>query len=137
MMKASGFTLLESLVALVILSTVFAFVWEWFGTAVITSRKIEAAVELPFIYEQAQDQLQLADFNVSNQGSFQLNEFKVIWEAQELRNSTAELFRKNPAWIVALYEVTLTFEKNGNAILKTNTKIVKQWRDVSYVPRTL
>lgn len=136
-MKASGFTLLESLVALVILSTVFAFVWEWFGTAVITSRKIEAAVELPFIYEQAQDQLQLEDFNVSNQGSFQLNEFKVIWEAKELRNSTTELFRKNPAWIVALYEVTLTFEKNGSAILKTNTKIVKQWRDVSYVPRTL
>ena len=132
-MKESGFTLIESLVALVVLSTAFAFVREWFGTAVITSAKIEAAVELPLIYDQAQDQLELLDFNANNEGSFELGQFIIHWEAKQVRSNLSEAHRKSPAWNVALFDVHLTFDKGNKRVADVSTKLVKQWRNDGYI----
>lgn len=136
-MKHKGFTLLESLVALVILSTAFAFVWEWFGTAVITSGKIETAVELPIIYDQAQAHLSSIDLHEVSEGSFKVNNYLVKWKAQQVRSSITEPYRKSPAWIVGLFDVELIFKKNQKVITSTKTQIVKQWRDDTYVPLSL
>lgn len=135
--KNSGFTLIESLVALVILSTAFAFVWEWFGTAVITSEKIESAVELPLIYEQAHDQLELMDFQLNREGSFNIGRYTINWEAKELRSNLTEAHRKSPAWIVALFNVSMEFKIEDRLIVSVDTKLVKQWRDSEYSPETL
>lgn len=135
--KNSGFTLIESLVALVILSTAFAFVWEWFGTAVITSEKIESAVELPLIYEQAHDQLELMDFQLKREGSFNVGRYTINWEATELRSNLTEAHRKSPAWIVALFDVAIEFKIEDRLIANVETKLVKQWRDDGYSIDTL
>ncbi|GEA09461.1 hypothetical protein KUL42_42220 [Alteromonas sp. KUL42] len=135
--RNSGFTLIESLVALVILSTAFAFVWEWFGTAVITSEKIESAVELPLIYEQAHDQLELMDFEINREGSFKVGRYTVNWEAKELRSNLSEAHRKSPAWIVALFDVAMEFKIEDRLITSVDTKLVKQWRDDGYSIGTL
>lgn len=135
--RNSGFTLIESLVALVILSTAFAFVWEWFGTAVITSEKIETAVELPLIYEQALDHLELMDFENSKEGSFNVGRYTVNWEANELRSNLTEAHRKSPAWIVTLFDVAMEFKIEDRLVASVDTKLVKQWRDSEYVPKTL
>lgn len=133
----SGFTLIESLVALVILSTAFAFVWEWFGTAVITSEKIESAVELPLIYEQAHDQIELMDFQANREGSFNVGRYTVNWQAKELRSNLTEAHRRSPAWIVALFDVAMEFKIEDRLIASVDTKLVKQWRDSDYSPETL
>ena len=133
-MKTKGFTLIESLVALVILSTVFAFVWEWFGTAVISTRKIESAVELPIIYDQALDYLELQNFEDKKEGTIKINNYSIEWQAEPIRSSVTEAYRKQDAWIVTLFNVQLTIKKTGQTVTQIETKLVKQWRDSSYVP---
>ena len=44
-MKKNGFTLIETLVALIILTGAFAVVWNWFGTSTIATNKIERAIK--------------------------------------------------------------------------------------------
>ena len=136
-MNHKGFTLLESLVALVILATSFAFVWEWFGTAVITSQKIETAVELPLVYDQAHAHLMSINFNEEDEGTIDINTYTISWKATQTRSSINEPYRKNPAWVVALYDVELTFRKNETLLARTSTQMVKQWRDDTYVPLSL
>lgn len=136
-MNSKGFTLLESLVALVILSTAFAFVWEWFGTAVIASEKIETAVELPIIYEQAQAHFSSIKLHEVSEGSFKVNDYVIRWNANQVRSSLTEPYRKNPAWIVGLFDVELIIERNQKLVTTTTTRMVKQWRDETYVPLEL
>jgi len=52
-----GFTLIEALVALVILSVVIANVAQWIGTAQTTTAKIQQAHELPELFAQVYQQI--------------------------------------------------------------------------------
>lgn len=137
MHKNNGFTLLESLVALVVLSTAFAFVWEWFGTAITTSQKIEDVVELPLIFDQAYDKLELLTFENNDGGDFNLDGYVVTWKATVIRSSLTEAYRSNPAWEISLFKVELKFEKDGRRIASVNTNVVKHRRDNEYNVETL
>lgn len=137
MFKHKGFTLLESMVALVILTTVFVTVWQWYGTATITTTKVEQWLKLPLVYEQSLEKLRLESLQKNRDGSFQIEGVTVNWRATEHRISTEEFYRKQPQWIVTLFDVQLSFvTENGKPITEVSTKMVKQWKDPTFVPIT-
>lgn len=133
----NGFTLVETLVALIILSTTFAFVWEWFGTATITSEKIGATIALPLIYDQVHDQLELIDFDNKKQGKMTIDNYTVNWTASANRSNTNEAYRKSSAWIITLYDVSIEFTFGSKVIARVETKLIKQRRDSDYSLDTL
>jgi prepilin-type N-terminal cleavage/methylation domain-containing protein len=131
--KRTGFSLIEAIVALVILSLVFTAVWGWFGTAITSSAKIENAVALPQVFSQFTLQLELENIANKNTGEYQIGNYQVQWQASVARNSANEPYRRQPAWIVTLYDVSATIWLKGRQIDSFNTQIVQQQPDPNYI----
>jgi len=124
-----GFTLLESLVALVIITTVFSFVWEWFGTAVVTTDKVNDAVALPIVFKEFQQHLKLENFENKREGEYELSGYKVKWNASIKRQNSQEPFRRQPQWRVALFEVEATVMKDNKKIKHFTTYQTSFWQE--------
>ena len=131
--KRTGFSLIEAIVALVILSIVFTAVWGWFGTAITSSAKIENAVALPRVFSQFTVQLELENLANKNNGEFQIGNYQVQWQASVARNSANEPYRRQPAWIVTLYDINASIWLKGRQIDSFNTQIVQQQPDPNYI----
>lgn len=131
--KNAGFSLIEAIVALVILSLVFTAVWGWFGTAITSSAKIENAVALPQVFSQFTLQLELENIANKNSGEYQIGNFQVQWQATVAKNSANEPYRRQPAWIVTLYDISATIWLKGQEIDSFNTQIVQQQPDPNYI----
>jgi general secretion pathway protein J len=124
-----GFTLLESLVALVIITTTFAFVWEWFGTAVITTDKVNDAVALPIIFKQFEHKLRLEDFENKREGEYQISGYSVRWNASIKRQSSQEAHRRQPQWRVVLLEIDAEVYKGRDLVNSFSTYHTSFWRE--------
>ena len=131
--QIKGFSLIEAIVALVILSLVFTAVWGWFGTAITSSAKIENAVALPQVFSQFTLQLELENIADKNNGEYQIGNYQVQWQASVARNSVNEPYRRQPAWIVTLYNISATIWLNGRQVDSFNTQIVQQQPDPNYI----
>ena len=129
-----GFTLVETLVALVIISTVFASVWTWFGAATISTNKITQAVELPFVVKQFLEHLEQLSLKNTSQGTFTINEYKVQWQSNVVRHTNQEYFHRQQKWLNALYNVNFSIVKNGVVILQSSTQQFQYWKNPSYEP---
>ena len=129
-----GFTLVEALVAIVIISSIFTTVWTWFGSATLTTRKIENAVEIPFVIDQFLEYLDRQQLQNTSSGEYLYQDYKIVWNASVERMSTDEFFRRQLAWQEALYKVNVTLYKNNELLLKTETKKYEQWKDPDYEP---
>ncbi len=123
-----GFTLLEALVAIVILSGVFSFVWSWFNTAVISSEKVETAVAMPRVFDQFIDRLSLESLENTRSGEYIIDEFKLRWQAIPKLNSKEAIKVKQPAWNVVLFDVSVTVYENENKVVEWQTQQVDFWR---------
>ncbi|WP_026377037.1 prepilin-type N-terminal cleavage/methylation domain-containing protein [Aestuariibacter salexigens] len=132
-----GFTLIEALVALVILSLFFTAVWEWFGTATKSTTSIERSVAMPGIYEQFKNRLALVNLKDVRQGQMTIDDLRLEWRADVARISTDEYYRRQPAWIVALFDISINVYDQNTLITDIQTKTVRQWRDPNYVPQEL
>ena len=131
-MRSRGFTLVEALVAIVIISSIFTTVWTWFGSATITTKKIENAVEIPFVIDQFLEHLNTQNLNTTPSGEYEYQEYKIVWNASLQRSSQSEFSRRQLAWQLALYNVTLDIYKNDVLLLKTETRKYEQWKDPNY-----
>jgi len=128
-----GFSLIEAIVALVILSLFFSAMWAWFATATKSTSSIERLVALPEIYQQFMVNLALQDLNTTPQGTFVMGDLELAWQAKVIRRSDQEQYRRQPAWIVALYEVDVAVLANGREVTTFVTKTVRQFPDPTYV----
>ncbi|GGD57582.1 hypothetical protein GCM10011357_11240 [Lacimicrobium alkaliphilum] len=128
----SGFSLVEAMVALVILALTFTAVWGWFGTAVTSTQRIQQAVSLPEVFSQFAVQLELEPLQQQRAGVFQIDTYEIEWQASVNRQSTNELLRRQPEWIVTLFDVQAQVISAGRPVTSFETKIVKQWRDPDY-----
>lgn len=122
-----GFTLIEALVALIILSVVIANVAQWIGTAQTTTVKIEQAHELPELFAQALQQVRKENLEKIRAGEYQLQNYTITWQATPLQQSESLLYRRQPLWNVTLFEVEFVFFKQGLQVATTRTKILGQW----------
>ena len=128
-----GFTLLESLVALVILSLVFSGLWGWFGTAAQSTTRIEEAMMLPKVYEQYLDHMALESLKERRTGELQVNDFNINWSATPNRISNREIYRRQRERIVTLFDVDVRIMRQQRLVAEVSTQLVRQWRDPSYV----
>ncbi|ALS99256.1 PulJ/GspJ family protein [Lacimicrobium alkaliphilum] len=129
----SGFSLVEAMVALVVLALTFTAVWGWFGTAVTSTQRIQQAVSLPEVFSQFVVQLELEPLQQQRAGTFQVGPYELEWQASVNRQSTDELLRRQPEWIVTLFDIQAQVMSAGRPVTSFETQIVKQWRDPDYV----
>jgi prepilin-type N-terminal cleavage/methylation domain-containing protein len=128
-----GFSLVEAIVALVVLSLVYSAVWGWFGTAARSTSRIERALALPEVFSQFTVHLELESLRDTTNGVYAIGEYQVQWQAVEQKTSSQQDYRRQPAWIVALYSIEAQVTRQGQAVSAFNTQLVQQWRDPDYV----
>lgn len=134
--RLNGFSLLEAIVALVVLSLVFTSVWGWFGTAATSTQRIEQALSLPQVFSQFVVHLELEPLENEQQGVFSISGYEVIWNAQVIKQSDQEEHRRQSAWIVTLFTIQAEVRRDGRFVSTFETKTVKQWPDPNYVEFT-
>jgi general secretion pathway protein J len=128
MNKQSGFTLIEALVALVILSGVFSVVWTWFNTAVISSQKVERAVAMPRLFDQFTDHLSLQSLKTNREGEVSVDRYRLQWQAIPARSSDQEAYRRQPAWHVVLFDIYVDIYEGNQKVGTWQTQQVDYWR---------
>lgn len=128
-----GFSLIETLVALVILGTTFSIVWGWFGSAAISTSKIENAMAMPMVFDELTDHLDTVELQFIQNGSINVADYDVEWIASVDRQSNKEFYRKQPAWIVTLFDIHAEIRRNGQLVDEIHFKHVGQWKDPNYV----
>ena len=128
-LRIAGFTLLEALVALVVLSFVFTGVWDWFGTALRTTNRIEESVALPHAFEQYLDYMSLESLEEDLSGEVQIDQFIFRWSASVNRQSDQEFFRRQPNRIVTLFDIHVRIFQGQRFVDDISTQLVRQWRD--------
>jgi prepilin-type N-terminal cleavage/methylation domain-containing protein len=131
----AGFSLIESIVALVVLSLVYTSIWGWFGTAVTSTKRIEQVLALPEVFSQFVVYIELEDLQKNQSGHYQIGQYDIYWQAVVDRASDGEVFRRQPEWIVTLFEIQGNILQNGNTVTDFNTKVLKQWADPNFVER--
>jgi len=132
--KAGGFTLIESLVALVILSTIFAVTWEWFGVAATATKKIERNLILPDAFESFLTHLSQQKLEEVKEGSYSQRGLEFAWKASIKRISTEEYIRRQPAWVVALFTIEVkVIAENESQMTNFSFDYLHQWRDKNYI----
>lgn len=129
----AGFSLIEAIVALVILALVFTSVWGWFATATNSTQRIEQALSLPEVFSQFVVNIELEDLKTPQSGIYRIGQYDVEWQATVDKRSDQEDYRRQPAWIVALFAIKATIKQNGQLVSEFQTKTLKQWRDPNYV----
>jgi len=133
---SKGFSLVEAIVALVVLSLVFTSVWGWFGTAATSTTRIEQALSLPEVFSQFVVHLELEPLKDTQQGVFSISGYEVSWRAQVNKQSDQETYRRQPAWIVILFDIQAEVRRDGKYVSTFETKTVKQWRDPDFIDFT-
>ena len=125
--KSQGFTLIESLVALVILSFVYAGVWGWLGTAAQSIERFEEAVALPSLFEQYLDHMSLEPLREKQSGVVAIDGFLFDWEASVNRQSDQEVYRRQPSLLVTLFDVNVRILLGEKLVTTVSTQLVRQW----------
>ena len=123
-----GFTLMESLVALVILSVTFSVVWEWFGVAVTSTQKIERVVAYPEVFELFVNRLSAESLQHQREGEYAIGHYTVSWQAEPIRQSSEEINNRQPAWEVALFTVNATILMDGTELSSFTTLQTNYWQ---------
>jgi general secretion pathway protein I len=99
-----GFTLIEAVVALVIMATALTGLYSWVNTELISLRRAEAVVVTQELAQEALRQIQLAPLASQPQGEAMLGEYRMSWSAtpaEPVRNGLGSNGN------LSLYDVTL------------------------------
>ncbi|GLR70872.1 type II secretion system protein [Agaribacter marinus] len=126
-----GFTLIEAIVALVVLSISIGVLSEWLGSAQVASEKIQKNLMLEQIFDETIAHLQNTSFENEQDGEIYIGEMRVLWQATPLKNSQDEPFVRQPEWEVVLFKVELQFYYKAELVAELDTKLVKQWQIIS------
>lgn len=129
----SGFSLIEAIVALVILSIVFTSVWGWFGTAVISTERIRSTLGLPETVNEFISRIELEDLSQVQSGDMVIGDYSVHWQAQVLQRSDESSYRRQPAWVVALFSIEANIYLNQTLVTSVETQSVRYWPDPNYI----
>jgi general secretion pathway protein I len=130
---AAGFTLIEAIVALVVLSTAVVAFYDFLSTALSGAAHIEAAAT---DYDRRMNALELASAinpMTMPQGDFNLGTYHIRWTSQPLgpvRQSTG--YPAGPGFFkIALYQVTLSFPGQEGTAPVAATRVGFIWSGAS------
>ena len=129
MFKDKGFTLIEALVALVLISTIFSVTWSWLDAGIRTSKRIEATLPLPSLFKQFTDALRLVNFKQQRSGTIEIDDTRFVWKATPNQQSTQLPFRRQIHWDVTLFDIEVRIMRDNKEVMLLNTQQVAQWRN--------
>ncbi|MBO1254139.1 prepilin-type N-terminal cleavage/methylation domain-containing protein [Alteromonas sp. 5E99-2] len=128
-----GFSLIEAIVALVILSIVFTTVWGWFGTAVVSTERIRSTVGLPAAVNEFISRIELEDLSQVQNGEMAIDDYVIEWQSNTIRRSDDASYRRQPAWIIGLFHINANIFLDGVLITSIETQSVRYWPDPNYI----
>jgi general secretion pathway protein I len=102
--RAGGFTLIEAIVALVLMATTLTSIYAWVNTDLISLRRAEATVVTQQLAREALRQLYLQPLGPGESGDLELGEYQMRWESR-LVEPTAQGRMQHGS--VGLYDLTL------------------------------
>ena len=77
--------------------------------------------------------MKLENLETTRQGTVYIDDYEIRWQATINRSSNNEVYRRQPAWIVALFDIQANVTHNGEAITEFTTQQLAQWRDPNYI----
>lgn len=125
--RCAGFTLLEAIVALVILSSGLMAAYAWFSQDIRYLVKVnDLALEEAAISE-AVDRLKLEDFASNAEGTFQWGDYQVDWQAIPLEPPRIgrSFLGGTGLYDLTLYQVRLTLYYRGRLFAAPAFRMVK------------
>jgi prepilin-type N-terminal cleavage/methylation domain-containing protein len=132
-LRNTGFTIIEAIVALVILSVTFSAIWGWFDIASKSTERLDQAIGLPFVVDEFIRQIELEDLRRQKAGNIVIGEYVVEWQSKLDKRSDNASFRKQYAWIVALFKIDAVVFYEGKVAHEITTYSVRQWKDPDFI----
>ncbi|MBD1389802.1 prepilin-type N-terminal cleavage/methylation domain-containing protein [Neiella sp. HB171785] len=127
-----GFSLIEAMVALVVLSLVFTAIWNWMGVAANSTQRIEQTLAMPELFEQFIAHMELENLQTTREGEFDIGDYRLVWQATEARRSDQEYYRRQPFWLVVLFDVNVEVSQADRVVARFDTQIVRYWEDPNF-----
>lgn len=127
-----GYSLIEVLVALVILSMIFISTWEWFSAATLTSKKLAQQFSLNYVISQFFVEIKKVDLAAKDSGVVKIDNYRFVWVSSTEKRSDEQSYRKQIFWVSALSKLIVTIELEGRTIFEFETYIYHNWLDKSY-----
>ncbi len=123
--RQTGFSLLEAIMALVILSTALGSLFSLINTDLISLRRAEAVVASQNVLQEAVRRVRLADMGTNATGRMVIGEHEVVWQATLVEPVTYGRAQRGPpgAYDHALYDVWLEVESAGRRLGRWHTRI--------------
>ncbi|MEM6484052.1 MAG: type II secretion system protein [Pseudomonadota bacterium] len=102
--SAGGFTLIEAVVALVIMATTLTGLYSWINTELLSLRRVEAVIVTTELAQEALRQIQVVPLDSKPEGEMMLGEYRMVWTATPVEAPRSGLGRSGG---LSLYDVTL------------------------------
>lgn len=102
--RQAGFTLLEAIVALVLMSSALGALYTWINTDLISLRRAEAVVATQNVVQETVRQLQLLPLEDGATGRLQIAAYTVDWRAKLVEPMAPGRSQRGP---IGLYDHSL------------------------------
>lgn len=130
MRRQRGFTLLEAIVALVLLAAALAGAWTWIAGDVRSLGRVRDLALEEAAVQQALDELEQVDLATRPEGSLRWREFRVDWRAAPLEPARAGRAGtpNASAWEFTLYRVSLDVFHRERLIAAPDVRMLRYAR---------
>ncbi len=122
-----GFTLLEAIVALTILSMGLMAAFSWFNQGILHLIRINDLALEEVVTEEVLSRLELEDFAYKGSGSYQLEDYIINWQATPMEPTKAGIspMGGRSLYDIALYNIELELVYRGRLISTPTTRITQ------------
>jgi general secretion pathway protein I len=120
-----GFSLLEAIVALVILASTCMALFAWINGSLLQLQRAELYVEAGPAIASASQYLKTVDLSQRPSGTFSSGEINIDWQARPVESDAT----KSPAFggsnfLLSLYDVSLTARTSARTLPPLQTRVV-------------
>ena len=125
--RSGGFSLLEVILALVILSAALSGIYSLINTDLISLRRAEAVVASRNALEEAVRQIRLVQLSDGQEGRVEIGEHSVVWRAELVEPVTVGRGQSGVvgAYDLGLFDIWLTVESVGRGLAEWHTRVVQ------------
>ena len=122
-----GFTLLEAIVALTILSMGLMAAFSWFNQGILHLIWINDLALEEVVTEEVLSRLELEDFTHKGSGSYQLEDYIISWQAtpMEPTKEGVSAMGGRSLYDISLYNIELELSYKGRLISTPTTRITQ------------